>query len=211
MRYKKLNKAGQWPSCCFVWWYSKSINHQLFSVLFSCFRFPFVTELVDKKRWGRTPPKEQIFSEVTWGQIFWEVTRGKIFFWGNLGRFCRDNLGRFFFWGNFWGDFSEGTWGQIFWALWKQNVHILWPTTSCRKVTKDIEIAKAASEFSRRLNETQSGRLIYFRWKHFWTLPLALPRRCTTSWWGKLGKGEMGRKQGKGGMDKNTKAPRDMY
>jgi len=26
--------------------------------------FPFVTELVDKKRWGRTPPKEQIFSEV---------------------------------------------------------------------------------------------------------------------------------------------------
>lgn len=26
--------------------------------------FPFVTELVDKERWGRTPPKEQIFSEV---------------------------------------------------------------------------------------------------------------------------------------------------
>jgi len=27
--------------------------------------FPFVTELVDKQRWGRTPPKEQILSEVT--------------------------------------------------------------------------------------------------------------------------------------------------
>merc|ERR1711974_254935 len=26
--------------------------------------FPFVTELVDKKRWGRRPPKEQIFPEV---------------------------------------------------------------------------------------------------------------------------------------------------
>ena len=66
------------------------------SVLFSCSRFPFVTELVDKKRWGRTPPKEQIFSEVTWGQIFQEGTRGKIFSEVT------------------WGDFAEITWGRFF-------------------------------------------------------------------------------------------------
>ena len=37
-------------------------------------RFPFVTELVDKKKFGRTPPKEQIMPEVVTLNTPWDET-----------------------------------------------------------------------------------------------------------------------------------------
>ena len=65
---------------------SHSITILLIPRQFSFLRFPFVTELVDKKRWGRKPPKELIVSEVTLAR-FWEVNESKIgkranCFWG---------------------------------------------------------------------------------------------------------------------------------
>ena len=45
-------------------WCRHDVSHS-----FNVFRFPFVTELVDKERWGRTPPKEQILPEVTLGRF----------------------------------------------------------------------------------------------------------------------------------------------
>ena len=37
--------------------------NKLLNIMRLLSRFPFVTELVDKKRWGRTPPKENIKKE----------------------------------------------------------------------------------------------------------------------------------------------------
>ena len=47
--------------------YSETVSNiqWTISVRFSFLRFPFVTELVDKKKYGRNVPKELIIKEVT--------------------------------------------------------------------------------------------------------------------------------------------------
>ena len=48
----KSYQAGQWPICGFVWWYSKSINHQIFSIFNrQCPLFMFQVPLCHRVGW----------------------------------------------------------------------------------------------------------------------------------------------------------------